>query len=152
EYQKTGRVEARQRLAAQLQKAGVAFDELGQLIQLLPPPEPYPVAAVRPPVVAGLWLAGAAVATGGSPVAAAVATGVPSLAPPGTTLLRLNTELLPPSLTTSRRRGIAYALQLPPEYHHGRPWPVLFVLHNAGEKPQDIVARWGPWAARFGYV
>jgi dienelactone hydrolase len=52
----------------------------------------------------------------------------------------------------SELRGPAYWLQLPPEYTHGRPWPVLLVLHQAGEEPKDTLERWGEYADKHGYV
>jgi len=52
-------------------------------------------------------------------------------------------------------RGIGaptYTLLLPPEYHHGRSYPVLFVLHDTGEKPRDMLERWRQLAAENGYI
>jgi len=43
-------------------------------------------------------------------------------------------------------------LQLPPEYRHSRAYPVLFVLHQAGEKPGSIFQPFRELAARFGYI
>lgn len=45
-----------------------------------------------------------------------------------------------------------YHLQLPPEYHPGRAYPVLIALHHAGEDGRAMIARWGPHAARHGYI
>lgn len=55
-------------------------------------------------------------------------------------------------LPGARRRNIEYYVQLPPEYHHGRGAPVLFVLHGMGEKARDILARWRNLAALHGYI
>src|SRR5262249_435309 len=35
-----------------------------------------------------------------------------------------------------RRRSRPYQLQLPPEYTHSRPYPLLVVLHHSDEKPK----------------
>ncbi len=48
--------------------------------------------------------------------------------------------------------GAAYAVKLPPEYRHSRPYPVLIVLHEAGEKPSDMIQRWADAAAENGYL
>jgi hypothetical protein len=50
------------------------------------------------------------------------------------------------------RRGSAYQVQLPREYHHGRPFPVLVVLHQGVEKPADALARWADLAHQHGYI
>jgi hypothetical protein len=51
-------------------------------------------------------------------------------------------------------RGFAtnYVLQLPPEYSHGRPTPLLVVLGAPAERPRDILDRFAPFAARHGYL
>jgi predicted esterase len=53
-----------------------------------------------------------------------------------------------------RHRGPSYLVQLPPEYQHGRPYgyPVLFVLHQGGERPKDMLNRWKDLAAQHGYI
>jgi predicted esterase len=43
-------------------------------------------------------------------------------------------------------------VQLPPEYRHSRPYPLLIVLHQAGEKPRDMLDRWVEAAAEHGYI
>jgi hypothetical protein len=50
------------------------------------------------------------------------------------------------------RRRTTYHLQLPPEYTHSRPYPVLLVLHRAGEKAKTMLARWSAAAAEHGYI
>jgi enterochelin esterase-like enzyme len=49
-------------------------------------------------------------------------------------------------------RAIKYNVQLPPEYHPSRPWPVLVVLHQTDEGPKDAMQRWAAEAARNGYI
>ncbi|HEV2948038.1 MAG TPA: hypothetical protein VGX70_11725 [Gemmataceae bacterium] len=51
-----------------------------------------------------------------------------------------------------RRDNIRYLIQLPPEYHHGRPCPVLFALNQSGEKPVTMLETCGEMAAKFGYI
>jgi hypothetical protein len=65
----------------------------------------------------------------------------------GTEPLALHTEQ-----PTGRRKGINYLVQLPPEYHHSRAYPVLFVLHHTGERARDMLARVKDQAARYGYL
>ena len=55
-------------------------------------------------------------------------------------------------LPGGRFRGASYTVQLPPEYHHGRAYPVLLALHAGSERPSDIVERFGPQAAKNGYI
>jgi len=52
----------------------------------------------------------------------------------------------------SGRNGVSYLLQLPPEYRPSRNYPVLFVLHQAGEVPEDMIKRWRDAAADNGYI
>jgi hypothetical protein len=51
-----------------------------------------------------------------------------------------------------RKKGIPYIVQLPPEYHHSRPYPVLFSLHQSGEQPEDALRRVRDTAAQHGYI
>jgi predicted esterase len=48
--------------------------------------------------------------------------------------------------------GPTYLVQLPPEYRHGRSYPVLVALHEAGEKPLTMLRRWQEAAADHGYI
>lgn len=50
------------------------------------------------------------------------------------------------------RKSVNYIVQLPREYHHGRPYPVLFVLHQAIEKAADTMDRWSDLAHQNGYI
>ncbi|MFN4257933.1 MAG: hypothetical protein ACK4RK_01445 [Gemmataceae bacterium] len=50
------------------------------------------------------------------------------------------------------RPPVSYDLVLPPEYHHGRSYPVLCVLHDKGETPRTMLSRWSAEAARRGYI
>jgi pimeloyl-ACP methyl ester carboxylesterase len=51
-----------------------------------------------------------------------------------------------------RSERITYQLLLPPEYHVGRSYPVLIVLHHAEEEGKDMIRRWEQLAARHGYI
>jgi len=51
-----------------------------------------------------------------------------------------------------RKGGIPYVLQLPPEYKHKRSYPVLFVLHQAGEKPAEFLEKWSELAQAHGFM
>lgn len=51
------------------------------------------------------------------------------------------------------RKGTEYIVQLPPEYHHSRAYPLLIVLHaGGGDNPADMVKRVSGLAARHGYI
>jgi pimeloyl-ACP methyl ester carboxylesterase len=50
------------------------------------------------------------------------------------------------------RGAVTYHVQLPPEYRHDRPYPVLIALPDAGEAPDKVLARWAEAAAEQGYV
>lgn len=80
-----------------------------------------------------------------------IVTMIPNLPPP-----EAEKDFSPRPVTLQaggpRGRGTAYELQLPPEYRHSRPFPVLIVLHEAGEKPADALRRWAQAAADNGYV
>lgn len=49
-------------------------------------------------------------------------------------------------------RGVSYWAQLPPEYHPGRAYPVLIVLHDSGETAKEVIYRWNTQAARNGFI
>jgi predicted esterase len=59
---------------------------------------------------------------------------------------------LPKGLAEYKTEGAVYSVLLPPEYRHSRPYPVLIVLHQAGEKPSDMIQRWADAAAENGYL
>jgi predicted esterase len=54
--------------------------------------------------------------------------------------------------SAARKRGVSYLVQLPPEFHPGRPCPVLFALGLGGEKAQVMFDRIGRVAADRGYL
>ena len=54
--------------------------------------------------------------------------------------------------TGAGRDAVSYLLQLPPEYRPGRNWPVLFVLHQSGQTPDDMLKLWSEAAGENGYI
>jgi pimeloyl-ACP methyl ester carboxylesterase len=61
-------------------------------------------------------------------------------------------KTLPEGMAEFKADGATYAVKLPPEYRHSRPYPVLIVLHEAGEKPHEMILRWADAAAENGYI
>jgi predicted esterase len=59
---------------------------------------------------------------------------------------------LPQGPAQYKAEGATYFVQLPPEYRHARPHPVLIVLHQAGEQPNAMIQRWAAAAAENGYI
>lgn len=45
-----------------------------------------------------------------------------------------------------------YMVLLPPEYHHGRNYPLIVALHAAGMNPQTELGWWARQAQRLGYI
>lgn len=79
-----------------------------------------------------------------------VAQLIPLLPPPDPPEMKQNPVLL--ELTVRDARQGEYWVQLPPEYHPERPYPVLIVLHAGGEKANEMMARWSQLAAQKGYI
>ena len=46
----------------------------------------------------------------------------------------------------------SYIVQLPPDYNHHRPHPMLMVMHGGRERPEDLLARLAPFAAKHGFI
>ncbi|MGH7224270.1 MAG: hypothetical protein ACRELF_13650, partial [Gemmataceae bacterium] len=61
-------------------------------------------------------------------------------------------EMLPTGTAQYKTEDATYFVQLPPEYRHARSYPMLIVLHQAGEKPTDLLRRWADAAAENGYI
>lgn len=68
----------------------------------------------------------------------------PDKAPPS-----LPRDVIPPVTEPGKPR---FAVQVPPDYHHGRNWPLLVVLHASGESHLDHAAKWSKAAAEHGYI
>jgi pimeloyl-ACP methyl ester carboxylesterase len=54
--------------------------------------------------------------------------------------------------TTDNPQGIPYLLRLPPEYHHGRPWPLLIVLTHTTIPAAEALASVAREADRYGFI
>jgi hypothetical protein len=142
DYQKTHDDSARRQM---LQPGpGLPFDELAQLIRFLPPPEPLPSWSL----VGAYLSAGSELAAGHGPPALAACL-LPNFYHPLSTARWLTFEV---NLPWQFRKGTTYLVRPPPEYHPSRPCPVLFALHGAGEKPEDMLQRFGYLAALHGYL
>jgi pimeloyl-ACP methyl ester carboxylesterase len=50
------------------------------------------------------------------------------------------------------RAAFTYLVQVPPEYVPGRTYPAIILLCDSGEKPADMLKRWGPMASENGYI
>ncbi len=141
EYQNTRDEGTRQRLLYAYQQRGeaLAIDELAQLIRFLPPPDPFNLwsAALGPwPVPAPHW----PLATLYWPVLT------------GHWPLRADYLQFQANVPGSIRKGPTYLVQLPLEYHPGRSYPVLFVLHEGNGIPQTMLRRWAALAGQHGYL
>jgi pimeloyl-ACP methyl ester carboxylesterase len=53
---------------------------------------------------------------------------------------------------TAPKKGMKYVLQLPPEYQHGRAYPLLIVLPAGGGRMIDAVRRFGDLPGKNGYI
>ncbi len=97
-------------------------EELAQLITLLPPPEPENLA--NP---AGVKVPASEVGIDG--------------------VWKRATGPLP-----NLPAGATYYLRLPPEYHHGRAYPLLIALGDLRLPAEKLVGFLAPFAAQYGYV
>src|SRR5262249_34472451 len=61
-------------------------------------------------------------------------------------------EKMPVGISQQKAQGATYLLQLPNEYHHFRPTPVLLVLHNSGEEAKAMMERWAERAKEEGFI
>jgi predicted esterase len=139
-YQRTHDSVARQRMLAEYEKeAPISCEEFGQLLRTLPPAQPFEQTA----------LAAGTGSLGALPLpAAALASALASLE----SSLSSVRYALHTAVPGSVHSGIPYFVRLPPEYHPGRAYPVLFALHEGNEKPDDMLKRWGPLAGQNGYL
>jgi predicted esterase len=61
-------------------------------------------------------------------------------------------KTLPEKVIEGKAGSATYQLQLPPEYRHSRTYPLLIVLHQAGESAKEMLERWSESAAEHGYI
>jgi pimeloyl-ACP methyl ester carboxylesterase len=54
--------------------------------------------------------------------------------------------------TSIEAGGISYYVKLPPEYHHGRAYPVLMAMTDAKTDPKNLLALIGLEADKHGYI
>jgi pimeloyl-ACP methyl ester carboxylesterase len=59
----------------------------------------------------------------------------------------MKTEVIP-----SFGGQVKFMLQLPPEYQHGRPYPLLLVFPDKDQRPREVLEKMGEIAAKYGYV
>ena len=122
-YQRSPDLNMRRELLARYQQSQpLPPEEIAQIIMLLPPAEPENLLFRH---------------------------GEPLSTPPG--LPAGIYRRFTPS-TTDFPRGIPYLLRLPPEYHHGRPWPVLIVLTHTTVPAAEALASVVREADRHGYI
>ena len=77
---------------------------------------------------------------------------IPTLPPPAPEV-KLDTKPTEVRIELGRSGSAGtYLLKLPPEYRHGRPYPVLMVLHMEDEKAIAMLDRWSSAAAEQGYI
>ena len=50
------------------------------------------------------------------------------------------------------KQGVPYRVQLPPEYHPHRMYPLLVVLPNLGETAKETMPLWSGLASKFGFI
>jgi len=123
DYQRANDLNLRNEILAEYRKTKpVAIDELGQIISLLPPAVPENLTTRTGTLIR---------AEKGDP--------------PG--VYKRNTAALP-----SFAAGIPYFVKLPPEYHHGRAYPVLIVLSPPSMDPEQAMGALSHEADRRGYI
>lgn len=54
--------------------------------------------------------------------------------------------------TAAHPMGLPYLVKLPPEYHHGRAYPVLIVLSHPTINPEEMIASLAYESDRNGYI
>ncbi|MBA2225983.1 carboxylesterase family protein [Thermogemmata fonticola] len=123
DYQRSPDLNSRRELLARYsQSQPLPPEEIAQIIMLLPPAEPEHL----------LFRSGEPLSAG---------AGLPS---------GIYRRITPS--TPDNPRGIPYLLRLPPEYHHGRPWPVLIVLTHTTIPAAEALASVAREADRYGYI
>jgi hypothetical protein len=123
DYQRADDLNRRNEILAEFKKTKlVPIDELGLIISHLPPAEAENLRARTGTLLEA-------------------ANGIP----PG--VFRRNTGSIP-----SHPAGIPYFVKLPPEYHHGRAYPVLIVLTHPSVDAEQALGSLARQADRHGYI
>ncbi|MBA4187508.1 MAG: hypothetical protein C0467_05760 [Planctomycetaceae bacterium] len=122
-FQRADTMNAQSEVLATYKKTNpIKIDELAQVISLLPPAEPENLL---------------------------FRTGTQVLAKDGTPTGIYKRKT---GATTIEAAGIPYYVKLPPEYHHGRAYPVVIALTDAKTDPKNMLALIGSEADRNGYI
>jgi pimeloyl-ACP methyl ester carboxylesterase len=74
------------------------------------------------------------------------------LMPPSHAQEKLGTEPMELTVDIPEAESVKYLVQLPPDYSHFRPHPVLILLHSGLEQPDKLMERWTEHAARYGFI
>lgn len=98
-------------------------DELAQVISLLPPPFPEDLSQTL-----------------------GVETNVPDSNVKGIYKRETGTSI------DAANAGVPFFLKLPPEYHHGRSYPLLIALTHTTLPPEKLVSLLAPYTDRNGYI
>jgi hypothetical protein len=123
EYQRANDLNRRNEIAVEFKRAKlVPLDELGQIISLLPPAEPENMSARTGTVVP-------------------TENGIP----PG--VYKRNTTPV-----GEHASGVPYYVKLPPEYHHGRAYPVLVLLTHPSVDAEQALGSLARETDRHGYI
>jgi hypothetical protein len=48
--------------------------------------------------------------------------------------------------------GVDYLIQMPPEYSHGRAYPLMILLPNGNEPLESVLSKFGIYPAQHGYI
>ena len=64
----------------------------------------------------------------------------------------LSTEVQTLQIQVPDSNGGSYLVQLPPDYHHRRSYPVMMVAHSGREKASETIKRFTEEAAKQGFI
>jgi pimeloyl-ACP methyl ester carboxylesterase len=74
------------------------------------------------------------------------------LLPPPFPYEKIGTEPLKLTSEVPETEAVTYSVQLPPDYSHLRPHPVLILLHGARDDAEMQLKRWQLQASRHGFI
>lgn len=75
---------------------------------------------------------------------------IPPVAPHDAKLLTPKMQTL--KIETGFGAGGTYHVQLPPDYHHQRAYPVLILLHSGRDTADETLERFSEEAAKYGFI
>jgi pimeloyl-ACP methyl ester carboxylesterase len=55
-------------------------------------------------------------------------------------------------VTVDNPHEVEYIVRLPDEYQAGRPYPLVILLPDGFEKPEEILQKMGDYTSRYGYI